>query len=308
MKKQNHTPFRMSPDTCYVWCGGSCNYASKQRESAGAYVMERNGARTSTYVTSDTNTTEFRMILTVMIHAMNSLPEKSDIIFLTNVAYIQNYDIAPTEQTANADLIRACIAAKQRHNEVKVKIVSYHKYPQLSETHAMAHAAMREIRDNSYKIREISPSDDASILKIARRAFEEHGAPLTGSVYCDPRMEHLSQEFLRDDAKYWVIEDAIGKVLGGGGFYPTEGLPDGMAEVVKLYFSPSLRGKGYGRKMLSLIEREAQKMGYKSLYIESFPEFARAVSLYESLGFRHITRVLGNSGHPAVTVWMTKTL
>ena len=88
--------------------------------------------------------------------------------------------------------------------------------------------------------------------------------------------------------------------------YHQESLPSGMAEVVKLYFSPSLRSKGYGRKMLSLIEKEAKNAGYKELYIESFPEFGKAVSLYEKVGFKHINHVLGNSGHPAVTVWMTK--
>lgn len=165
---------------------------------------------------------------------------------------------------------------------------------------------IKDIHQVEYRIREIRPSDDESIRKIARSAFEEFGAPLTGSVYCDPRMEHLSQEFIREDAKYWVIEGTDGEILGGGGFYPTEGLPLGMAEVVKLYFSPSLRGKGYGKKMLSLIEQEAKKVGYKELYIESFPEFAKAVSLYEKVGFKHITHALGNSGHPAVTVWMTK--
>lgn len=134
---------RMKPDTYYIWCGGSCNYASKRRESAGAYIMEKDGKQVETYVVSDTDTTEFRMILTVMIHAMNTLPEGSDIVFLTNVSYIQNFDIAPTEKTANADLILECIAAKQRHHEVKVKIVSYHKYAQLPQTHEMAHEAMR---------------------------------------------------------------------------------------------------------------------------------------------------------------------
>lgn len=101
------------------------------------------------------------------------------------------------------------------------------------------------IPQDDYRIREIKPSDDSNILQIARSAFEDFGAPLTGSVYCDPRMEHLSKEFVRDDAKYWVIERTDnGEIVGGGGFYPTEGLPLGMAEVVKLYFSPSLRGKG----------------------------------------------------------------
>lgn len=134
---------RMKPGIYHTWCGGSCNYASKRRESAGAYIMERDGVRMDTYVVADTCTTEFRMILTVMLHAMNVLPKGSDIVFLTNVSYILNFDSQPTEKTANTDLIRACIAAKGRHHEVRVKIVSYHKYHPLPETHEMAHEAMR---------------------------------------------------------------------------------------------------------------------------------------------------------------------
>lgn len=97
-----------------------------------------------------------------------------------------------------------------------------------------------------YNVRQIQPSDDERILQITRQAFEEYGAPQTGSVYCDPRMEHLSKEFERDDAEYWIVEDKQGNVLGGCGFYPTEGLPGGMAEMVILYCSPKLRGKGMG--------------------------------------------------------------
>ncbi len=162
------------------------------------------------------------------------------------------------------------------------------------------------MKEENYNIRPIRSADDATLLSIAKRAFEEFGAPLTGSVYCDPRMEHLSREFARDDAEYWVVEGEDGIVLGGGGFYPTEGLPVGMAEVVKLYFSPTLRGKGMGRKMLAFIEERARLAGYEKLYIESFPEFGKAVGLYERVGFQHIAHALGNSGHPAVTIWMTK--
>lgn len=158
----------------------------------------------------------------------------------------------------------------------------------------------------NYSIRRIQPSDDEEILQIMRAAFEEFGAPQTGSVYCDPRMEHLSQKFVRKNAEYWVIEDERGAIMGGGGFYPTEGLPAQTAEVVKLYFSPLLRGKGYGKKMLFHIERRAKEVGYTQLYLESFPEFSNAIHLYEKVGFQHINQAMGNSGHPAVSVWMTK--
>ena len=39
---------RMKPNTYYIRCGGSCNYASKRRESAGAYIMEKDGKQVET--------------------------------------------------------------------------------------------------------------------------------------------------------------------------------------------------------------------------------------------------------------------
>lgn len=74
-----------------AWCCGSCNYASKRRESGGAYIMEKEGMISENYVISDIETTEFRMILRVVIHAMEVIPENAEIVFLTNVAYIQNF-------------------------------------------------------------------------------------------------------------------------------------------------------------------------------------------------------------------------
>lgn len=159
---------------------------------------------------------------------------------------------------------------------------------------------------SEYILRKITSGDDPVILAIARRCFEEFGAPPIGSVYYDPKMEHLSEEFRRDDAEYWVVEDAQHEVLGGCGFFPTQGLPEDMAEVVKLYFSPMLRGQGMGYKMLRHIEQRARQTGYRRLYIESFPEFSKAGSLYEKFGFQHIDHALGDSGHSAVAIWMTK--
>lgn len=158
---------------------------------------------------------------------------------------------------------------------------------------------------NGYTFRRLAPRDNAAIARIARAAFEEFGAPRTGSVYSDPRMDNLSAEFARDDAEYWVVERG-GAVLGGCGFFPTEGLPHGMAEVVKFYFAPELRGMGFGRRMLAHIEERARAAGYRRLYIESFPEFGRAVSLYEKAGFTSLPHVLGNSGHTSVTIYMAK--
>ena len=133
--------------TYYIWVGGSCDYGHEERCSGGAYIMEKDDKVIDEYIISVDHTTEFRMILTVMIHAMEVIPEGSTIVFMTNVAYIQNFDKEPTDKTANADLIKECISIKEKHKSVAVKLVSFHKYTQLPRTHKMAHEAMIKLRN-----------------------------------------------------------------------------------------------------------------------------------------------------------------
>ena len=94
--------------TYYVWIGGSCDYGHKERAGGAAVVIEQNGKIISKDVIVDLHTTEFRMMLTLMVKVMNELPDGSDILFLTNAAYIQNFDKTPTAKSANPDLIRDC--------------------------------------------------------------------------------------------------------------------------------------------------------------------------------------------------------
>ena len=136
----------MTQDTYYVWIGGSCDYGHKERAGGAAVVIENNGCIINRDVISDLHTTEFRMMLTLMIKVMQEIPEGSDILFLTNAAYIQNFDKAPTSKSANPDLIVQCIEEKKRHNSVGVKIVQYHKSPLLIKTHDRATEAMAKTR------------------------------------------------------------------------------------------------------------------------------------------------------------------
>jgi putative acetyltransferase len=52
----------------------------------------------------------------------------------------------------------------------------------------------------------------------------------------------------------------------------------------------------------------AKNLGYTHLYLESFPELAKAVGMYQKAGFQHLEHSLGNSGHFACTIWMAKEL
>ena len=132
--------------TYYAWIGGSCDYGHKERAGGAAVVIEQDGSIISRDVISDLHTTEFRMMLTLMVKVMQELPEGADILFLTNAAYIQNFDKTPTSKSANPDFINQCIEMKKRHKSVGVKIVQYHKSPLLIQTHDRATEAMTKIR------------------------------------------------------------------------------------------------------------------------------------------------------------------
>ena len=151
--------------------------------------------------------------------------------------------------------------------------------------------------------RPIEMADQQPLARLIRSVFEEYGAPLVNTVYDDPRTWHICETMEKERAGYWVI-DVEGEVMGGCGYYPTEGLPEGYAELVKFYLSPLARGKGYGSRLFRLVIAEARKAGYKHLYIESFPEFADAVKMYARHGFAELPSRLGNSGHLATTIHM----
>lgn len=139
--------------TYYVWIGGSCDYGHKERAGGAAVIIEQDRKIISKEVIADLHTTEFRMMLTLMVKVMNELPEESAILFLTNAAYILNFDKAPTPKSANPDLIAQCIESKQRHDSVSVKIVQYHKSPLLIETHDTSTETMKKLRNEYNKNR-----------------------------------------------------------------------------------------------------------------------------------------------------------
>ncbi len=157
------------------------------------------------------------------------------------------------------------------------------------------------------KIRKIKKQDNELLARIIRDAFDEHGAPKTGTVYSDPATDDLFSLFQRPDAVLYVAESG-NQIKGCCGIYPTDGLEHGYAELVKFYLMADSRGKGLGRSLMERSIESAIDMGYQYLYIESLPEFSKAVNMYRKLGFETLSSPLGESGHPTCTIWMLKKL
>jgi putative acetyltransferase len=78
--------------------------------------------------------------------------------------------------------------------------------------------------------------------------------------------------------------------------------------LVKLYLKNTARGTGLGKKLMLQSMEWAKANGYTQVYLESMPELAKAVSIYENVGFTRMNAPLGNSGHCGCDIWMTKQL
>lgn len=159
----------------------------------------------------------------------------------------------------------------------------------------------------SYILRPIQPQDNRRLAVLIRTVLEEFGIDRPGTVYTDPLTDTLYELFRTEKSSYWIAEED-GEILGGCGVYPTPDLPDGYAELVKYYVCSHQRGKGIGKTLFQHAQNSAAEFGYTHLYLESFPELNTAVSLYKALGFQSIDTPLGNSGHFACTLWMTKAI
>ena len=156
-------------------------------------------------------------------------------------------------------------------------------------------------------IRPIEHKDNLLIAGLIKAVFREFKIAKPGTVYTDPTTNDLFNLFKIQGSAYWVAEED-GELLGGCGIYPTTGLPVNCAELVKFYLLPVARGKGIGRLLMGRSFISAVSSGYEQLYLESFPELGNAVNMYEKVGFKHLEKPLGNSGHHACTIWMLKNL
>jgi len=111
-------------------------------------------------------------------------------------------------------------------------------------------------------------------------------------LHADPRdtdadLHDIEASYTKRGGVFRVLTDEQGAIVGCGGLYP---LANGEVEIRKMYFLPSARGKGYGRRLLNELLVEAKQRGYRRVVLETASQLKEAIALYRSAGFRPYER------------------
>jgi putative acetyltransferase len=157
------------------------------------------------------------------------------------------------------------------------------------------------------EIRAIQPADNKEIASIIRNTFTEFGIDRPGTAFYDTALDDMYGNFQIAGTTY-LVGSIDGRIAGGGGIYPSPGLPEGACELVKMYLAAAARGKGLGWKLIEQCLAFAGEYGYRQVYLETFPELQKAMSIYEKYGFRYLDGPMGNTGHYGCSIWMLKNL
>lgn len=156
-------------------------------------------------------------------------------------------------------------------------------------------------------IRTIQPEDNAALANVIRSTLTEFNANHAGTVYYDATTDALYELFQKERSVYNVaVLDGV--VVGGGGIYPTEALPEDTCELVKMYLLPQARGTGLGKLLIEKSIEQAKENGFKRIYLESMPELKQALKVYAKFGFEYLSAPMGNSGHTGCSLWMIREL
>lgn len=131
----------------------------------------------------------------------------------------------------------------------------------------------------------------------------------------------LTERYPEDGANFFNLHaDEVSE--GRGGFFVAyqDGNPIGcgavrriephVAEIKRMYVTPSARGLGVGRQILDRLEAEARRLGAHRLVLETGPRQPEAIALYARAGFEQVP-LFGdylNTPHPDLSVCMAKDL
>jgi GNAT superfamily N-acetyltransferase len=123
-------------------------------------------------------------------------------------------------------------------------------------------------------------ADAPGVIALIGRVFAEYNFVWNPATEV-PDLFDLERHYGGTRGAFWVAR-LDRQVVGSVG---VERLPDGRAELHRLYLDATLRGRGVGRALVEAVLGWCRAAGIEQLTLWSDTRFDRAHRLYEGMGF-----------------------
>lgn len=129
---------------------------------------------------------------------------------------------------------------------------------------------------------------DVNELEQVRQFFRNYtawlGVDLSYQGF-DAEMAALPGRYSAPDGGLYYAQVTENGIKRGAGCVGIRQLSDGVCELKRLYVEPEFRGQGLGRDLALVAIREARRIGYRKILLDTLPAARIAVKLYRELGF-----------------------
>jgi ribosomal protein S18 acetylase RimI-like enzyme len=134
----------------------------------------------------------------------------------------------------------------------------------------------------------IVPANSPEQLRQVRQLLEEYAATLSFDLCFQnfqQELDGLPGDYAPPRGRLWLAIADQGEAAGCIALRPLE---PGIGEMKRLYVRPVHRGTGLGKRLARTLLEEAAALGYRRIRLDTTPEMAGAIRLYEALGFTRI--------------------
>jgi putative acetyltransferase len=135
-------------------------------------------------------------------------------------------------------------------------------------------------------LRPARDSDSSGVITLIASVFTEYPGCVLDVDAEEPELRAPATLFER----FWVLERGS-RIVGCIGLDTHVGASgEPCVELEKLYLANELRGLGWGRGLVELVEGHARERGLPLVELWSDTRFTRAHAVYERLGYRRTGR------------------
>ena len=158
--------------------------------------------------------------------------------------------------------------------------------------------------EKQFKIRLIEKRDNEAVEHLIRTCLIEFGGDREGTAWCDPDLGRFSEIYNKPGHRYWVAEDAQGKVVAGAGIGR---LTENVCELQKMYCFSKARGTGVAHQLMKNC-LEYAKQYYEKCYLETFSNMLAANKFYQKYDFVKLEKPYLETEHFSCDVWYIRDL